>query len=194
MFFYKIMFFHKIMFLHVIMIFAEAYFDKGIQGVISFSQSNNKNVRVDIMLKNVPIGIHGIHVHEKPIRNNLKKCCETLGPHFNGPNKIWSPKNLGQCMHGSYRLNTDRHIGDLCNNITSIDGYVEFSYIDDLISLVPEDEHCIVGRSIVIHENADDEGLYDIKNDSPEEIDKMINSRMTGNAGSRIACANIYYI
>ena len=54
------------------MLCAEAIFhspgSKQIRGSVVFTQTNEKYVRVDIDLVNVPLGIHGIHIHENPIK------------------------------------------------------------------------------------------------------------------------------
>ena len=163
-----------------------------IRGRVLFSQSNNKYVRVDIKLVGVPIGIHGIHVHEKPINFRLNKdFCSQAKSHFNGSVPLWSPKTLGGTPHGSYMFNTERHIGDLCNNILSEDGTVDFSYDDKLISLVPKHPNCIIGRSIVIHEDGDDEGMFFSSFFEEPNLKFYTESKITGNAGKRIACANI---
>jgi len=181
------------------MIIAEAIFCKPgsnkIKGSVTFSQYNDMFVRVDIDLKNVPSGTHGIHVHEKPINFRRKDdFCAQAKAHFNGSQSRWSPKVPGGTPHGSFELNTDRHVGDLCNNITSIHGIVKMTYIDYLINLIPGHPHCIVGKSIIIHDDEDDQGLYVCKNIGSKEKSKLIKSKITGNAGKRIACANINYI
>jgi Cu/Zn superoxide dismutase len=166
-----------------------------IKGSIVFTQHDSTFVRVDINLKKVPIGIHGIHVHEEPIRylRDLKdkNCCDILGGHFNASMPLWSESNKKGTPHGSYTFNTIRHIGDLCNNIVSVNGTVKVTYIDNLISLIPGEPNCIVGRSIVIHENEDDEGFYISEKGSKKEKKLETQSKITGNAGNRIACANI---
>jgi Cu/Zn superoxide dismutase len=160
---------------------------KNIKGTVIFTQINNKFVRVDISLSNVPIGIHGIHVHENYINFKLKNTnwCDIAGAHFNGKNKSWKPTTPTGTPHGSFLHNTYRHIGDMCNNIISEDGNVNMSYNDYLISLIPSNENCIIGRSVIIHENQDDEGMY------MGDPLKVTQSKITGNAGARIACANI---
>lgn len=187
------------------MIFAEAVFDQDIKGTVSFSQINEVDVRVDIYLENVPNGIHGIHVHEKPV-NCLKTddCCSAAKGHFNGNLVKFSRTKQRGTPHGSWRLQTERHIGDLCNNVESINGIVNFSYIDNLISLIPGHPHNIIGRSVILHEDPDDEGLmlHKLEHDAntfpvelnKEMFDKIYESLITGNAGKRIACANIFKI
>jgi Cu-Zn family superoxide dismutase len=168
-----------------------------IKGFITFTQTNEKFVRVDIELTDVPIGIHGMHVHEKPLRRLKdlvdKNCCDILGGHFNGPIKIWTPKTPGGTPHGSWSHDTERHLGDMCNNIMSLNGTVRMTYNDYLISLILDEPNCILGRSVVIHEDEDDEGLYFPKrNKQSKKIHKE--SKITGNAGKRIACANIEFL
>lgn len=183
------------------MLMAEAMFfspcSPNIRGSVVFSQYDPKFVRVDINLTNVPVGMHGIHVHEKPIKflKDLKdkNCCDILGGHFNAYVPLWSEKNHTGIPHGSYMFNTERHIGDLCNNILSYNGTVQMSYIDHLITLIPGEPNCIVGRSVVIHEDGDDEGMYRSRKKKETKKEKKLrrNSKITGNAGNRIACANI---
>ena len=119
---------------------------------------------------------HGIHVHNGPedklVKCSSSSCCSKLGGHFNPLNTV----------HGSYQLNTIRHIGDLCNNIYfDKNGHCKYSYNDYLISLRPDNIGYIVGLSIVIHDGQDDCGLTDNKD-----------SLTTGNAGSRLDCTTIY--
>jgi Cu/Zn superoxide dismutase len=83
--------------------------------------------------------------------------------------------------HGSFELNTYRHNGDMTNNLYFNNGLTYYSFHNDMISLYSDDPRYIIGRSIVIHQDFDDEGL----NFDDDE------SLITGNAGARIACANI---
>jgi len=162
------------------------YFRPYIYGTILFSQyQKGVGVRVDINLYNVPTGIHGIHVHQgrifrlEDLKN--KDCCDALKGHFTGGDSLWSLDNPQGIPHGSCSLGTLRHTGDLCNNISSdLNGIVKFTYVDDLISLKENNPNCIVGRSVVIHADPDDEGLGN-----------NIDSKISGNSGKRIACANI---
>jgi Cu/Zn superoxide dismutase len=181
------------------MLSAEAIFEgpgsgfHNITGSVSFTQNRKNYVRVDIKLKNVPKGLHGIHIHEKKI--NFQKNEDYYSQakeHFNGSLKLWSPECQNGTPHGSLLYNTDRHIGDLCNNIYSFGKDIEvvFTYYDKLISLVPEHPHCIIGKSIIINENEDDQGCRIFFLD----INSTIKSKITGNSGKHIACANIYRI
>jgi Cu-Zn family superoxide dismutase len=155
-----------------------------IEGHVSFSQqSPDQDVRVYVYIEGLPEGVHGFHVHEKPLEDtdgDVMDCCDKLGGHFNVGEK-WSPENQSGTRHGP-----GGHNGDLCNNIYSDGDLCEIAFSDSKISLFPEDERCIVGRSIVIHEDPDDLGLPEYE-DKKKNISKLI----TGNAGKRIACGNI---
>lgn len=167
---------------------------KNLKGYIIFTQHFKNEVFVHVQLEGLPEGIHGFHIHEHKITadiikklNNgikIKNVCNTLGGHFN-------PYNSN---HGSYRLNTERHAGDLINNLfIDKSGKIKISFSDPLISLDKNDINCILNRSIVIHETHDDEGILGLNalknkkklNKNEEE------SLKTGNAGKRIACGNI---
>lgn len=183
------------------MLIAEALFypppdSSEIKGFIAFTQINPTSVRVDISLSNVPIGYHGIHIYQKPVKlkDNIKINCNILGGHFNGSMSIWNLNKKSGVPHGSFMYNTERHIGDLCNNIISTNGTVEMSFIDRLITLIPGHPNCIIGRSIVIHEDGDDEGMF-VSNEYTKEMDEFrIQSKISGNTGNSIACTNIIKI
>ena len=154
-----------------------------IRGFLIFTQHNrNESVKVSIYISGLPDGLHGIHIHEKSMSEisdiDDANCCNLLGGHFNvGPK--WAVDEPNGTRHG-------HHTGDLCMNISSVYGTVSHTYIDDKISLFEEDENCVLEKTVVIHEDEDDEGkgLY-------IEEEKNIQSLITGNAGARLACAEI---
>jgi Cu-Zn family superoxide dismutase len=162
-----------------------SYFrDEVIRGDVTFTNVAKNQVRVSInLVSNILINsTHGIHVHEKPITPELAKslnCCDSLGGHFNPTGKHHGHSSKG-------------HVGDLCNNIEFKNGICNYSYIDNAISLDTSSRLCIIGRSLIIHSGVDDCGQYKIY---PVGSDEARDSRITGNAGSRISCANIvgYY-
>ena len=155
-----------------------------IEGHVTFSQRRPEDgVRVHVKIRGLPVGLHGFHIHEKPLEDtdgDVMDCCDKLGGHFNVGEK-WSLENQSGTPHGM-----GGHNGDLCNNIYSDGEDCEVFFIDTKISLFQEDERYVVGRSIVIHEDPDDLALVDY-DDEKKNIDKYI----TGNAGKRIACGNI---
>ena len=161
--------------------------DDALDGYILFYQySENDPVSVTIYLDGLKDGKHGIHIHEKSLtmemifEDEVKDCCNKLGGHFNIGNK-WSPEDPTGTPHG-------QHTGDLCMNIYVENREVDTIFFDDKISLFPGSA-CIIGKSIVIHENEDDlgEGVY-----SDEELEE--GSKITGNSGDRVACGNIVVV
>lgn len=135
-----------------------------IQGEIKFTQGWFQTTLIQFELYGPPFQTHAIHIHEF---GDLRNGCESLGPH-------WNPTSQ---YHGSIFLHdSDRHAGDLINNITfDQNGLFRFSYYDSMVNVKD-----IYGRSIVIHEQPDDLGIGGNKE-----------SRITGNAGKRIACGII---
>ena len=142
-----------------------------VNGYIFFHQCNAASpVTILFRLSGPKNETHAIHIHEY---GDLRRGCESLGPHFNPTNTT----------HGSLLYNMNRHAGDLINNLKfDQGGNFKYEYEDSSISLYNYSK-CILGRSIVIHDGIDDLGLGQGKN--REE------SLKTGNAGKRIACAVI---
>lgn len=166
-----------------------------IQGYILFEQlSINDPVLVTVNLSNLPNGVHGFHIHEKALSefllNNIdkyKNICNELGGHFNPYNTV----------HGSYALKTERHAGDLINNLIVNNNKVSIKFLDHLISLFDTEINCILNKSIVIHESEDDQGIPGhnaIINNKTNLTKREKESLITGNAGKRIACGNIILI
>jgi len=168
-----------------------------LNGYILFTQIESEDVIVEVKLKGLPRGTHGFHIHEYNIKQDyinkmkngviIKDLCNTLGGHFN-PFKT---------HHGSYKYATTRHAGDLINNLkVDISGNVNIVFLDPLISLNKEDKNYIINRSIVIHEEPDDEGLPGMNALLQyKKLDKLEEESLkTGNAGKRIACGNIILI
>lgn len=156
--------------------------DVDLEGFVLFHQKDEK-VKVSVYLKGLPDGPHGFHIHEKGMSglkacSDARECCKQLGGHFT-VKPAWSLKNLEGVKHGE-------HNGDLCFNVISENGIAEHIFEVDNISLDPNSEMNVVGRSLVIHEQADDMGHAHY-----EEEEKNIESYITGNAGARIACGEI---
>lgn len=151
---------------------AIAIFKDKIIGSVKFHQCNSSTLcRVTIELQGFEEDkLRGIHIHEW---GDTTRGCETACGHFNPKGKL----------HGSQNLyGDDRHVGDMINNIKSSGGQVQLEYYDTLIDLFSPIQENIIGRMVVLHENADDLGI---------DRDKDIESATTGKAGKRIACAPI---
>ena len=134
-----------------------------ISGYVQFTQ--NKKVKVEYLIKGLKDGEHGFHIHEY---GDLSDSCKSACAHFNPYNK----------KHGG-RNSKERHVGDL-GNIISKNGIAKGYFYDDMISLDYKHTCCIIGRSVIVHEDRDDLG----KGGDEESL-------KTGNAGKRLACGVI---
>jgi Cu-Zn family superoxide dismutase len=133
-------------------------------GTATFKQSGKK-LSIKLNLKNLPIGDHAVHIHEKPLCDAPD--FKTAGGHFNPDKK----------QHGS--LNPmGHHNGDLPQNITIGENHTgTASFSVTYLSLDGASPNSIIangGTAIMVHEKADD-----MKTDP------------TGAAGNRIACGII---
>jgi superoxide dismutase, Cu-Zn family len=124
-----------------------------------------KGVSVKIEVKNLPVGVHGVHIHQNA-------SCE--GPDFKSAGGHFNPDGK---QHG-FDNPMGHHNGDLPQNLTVQENHVgEATFVVTSISLdkaAPNSLFLNGGTSIVIHEKADD-----MKTDP------------SGNSGNRIACGLI---
>jgi Cu-Zn family superoxide dismutase len=198
---------------------AVAYFDPlcnhGVHGTVYFSQESPKtHVEVSISLQGFKAHqVHAIHIHEY---GDLTHGCKSTGNHLNPYGDT----------HGSPFFTATRHAGDLVNNLfTDEKGCARITFLDDNLSLNPGKPECILGRAVVIHQQADDYGLgglmmdhgksagavvpykdmpletlrrlckerkYPFSGSKQSLIQKLeTESKTTGNAGGRMACAVI---
>ncbi|XP_022655742.1 superoxide dismutase [Cu-Zn]-like [Varroa destructor] len=134
-----------------------------VTGVIWFTQEG-ESVKVTGEINGLTPGQHGFHVHEFGDNTNG---CTSAGPHFNPTKKT----------HGG-PSDEERHVGDLGNVVADANGRALVNFTDKLIAL--DNEHNIIGRSLVVHADPDDLGK------GGHEL-----SSSTGNAGARVACAVI---
>ncbi|HEY8270373.1 MAG TPA: superoxide dismutase family protein [Pseudobdellovibrionaceae bacterium] len=128
------------------------------KGFIHFTQSGSK-VKVEAMLEGLKPGPHGFHIHEKGD-------CSTpdftsAGSHFNPTHKA----------HGGLEA-TEKHSGDMGNIIADSKGKAKINL--ELSGITLGGSEGIIGKAIIIHENADD-----------------FKTQPTGNSGGRIACGVI---
>mgnify|MGYP003122818536 CR=1 FL=1 len=156
-----------------------------ITGYVLFTQTKHDGVKVNIYIEGLTDGLHGIHIHEKSLSHikdlETANICELLGGHFN-VGESWSLTEPNGTKHGE-------HTGDMCFNIDSKDNIVNYTYYDKKISLDKNLDNCVINRSVVIHSEMDDQGkgLY-------ADEEKNSQTFITGNAGERVACAEIRLI
>ncbi|HYY55588.1 MAG TPA: superoxide dismutase family protein [Candidatus Dormibacteraeota bacterium] len=129
-------------------------------GLASFSETR-LGVLVDVKVVSLPKGAHGLHIH-------ATGKCET--PEFMSAGAHFNP---GGNQHGLHNAKGP-HAGDLPNLVVGDDGKGALSYVDPLVTLESGASNSIVGLSLVVHKDPDD-----------EQTDPA------GNSGSRIACGVI---
>ncbi len=119
------------------------------------------HLRIDIA--GATPGLHAVHIHEKGDCSAADAA--TAGGHWNP----WKKK------HGAWmQVDGEFHLGDLGNIEVGADGMGAFEVTTDQFDMGCNCEKDVVGRSVVVHEKADD-----------------LRTDPTGNAGSRIACGPI---
>jgi Cu-Zn family superoxide dismutase len=129
-----------------------------ITGFVKFKKEN-RGIRITATINGLTQGKHGFHIHKYGDCSGDNGTC--AGDHFNPTN----------APHGSP---TDKivHIGDLGNVVADEHGNAIYDEINYHITL--SGPHSIIGRSIIVHADADD-----------------LHSQPTGNSGNRIGCGVI---
>jgi Cu-Zn family superoxide dismutase len=119
---------------------------------------------------------HGFHIHNTA---DFSNGCVSAGPHYNPFNKL----------HGAPD-EEERHVGGLGNIQADEKGVAKGVITDHLVKLTGE--YSVVGRSYMVHAKEDDLGRGDnSKADEPGPPQDGFVSKITGNAGARIACGEI---
>jgi Cu-Zn family superoxide dismutase len=129
-----------------------------VTGTVTFTRVEG-GVKVVADLQGLSAGKHGIHIHE--CGDCTAADGTSAGGHFNPMSKT----------HGA-PADVNRHEGDMGNIEADNTGKAHLEYIDNAISL--DGEASIIGRSVIVHKNADD-----------------FKTQPTGNAGARVACGVI---
>ncbi|TWU05821.1 superoxide dismutase family protein [Stieleria varia] len=114
--------------------------ESGVEGQVEFSQQGEM-VTVTGKVTGLSPGKHGFHVHEKGDLSD-KETGKSTGGHYNPTDQ----------PHGKM-TDEKRHVGDLGNIEADADGVAMIDIKDSVISLTGD--HSIIGRSIVIHADAD---------------------------------------
>uniref|UniRef100_A0A7S1QMR8 Superoxide dismutase [Cu-Zn] n=1 Tax=Alexandrium catenella TaxID=2925 RepID=A0A7S1QMR8_ALECA len=149
----------------------------GCTGTVTLTQTDKDTCRITYIIKGLTPGLHGFHIHEKA---DFSNGCASAGPHYNPFKKL----------HGA-PTDEERHVGDLGNIKAGADGVAKGEIIDKLVKL--EGEFTVVGRSFMVHADPDDLGRGDNSEPGPPPVNGKA-SRVTGNAGARVACGEIKLI
>lgn len=99
-------------------------------------------LRIKVDVKSAPVGLKGIHVHEKGDCSDIRG--KSMGGHF-------SP---GAEPHGLPDAHT-RHLGDLGNIKIDADGNGKLEIVVPHANLKPGDSHSFLGKAMVIHTSED---------------------------------------
>jgi len=132
-----------------------------VHGTVIFTQNGNM-VTVVAHVEGAKPGLHGFHVHE--IGDCTALDFSSAGNHF----------NPGGAVHGA-PADATRHAGDLGNIDIGPDGSGHLELKTDHLT-VADGPNSVVGRAIILHEQADDLG-----------------SQPAGNAGAREACGVVEF-
>lgn len=147
-------------------------------GMVKFEQIDADTIKVEWELSNCGNeGLHGFHIHEKA---DFSDGCKSAGPHYNPFGKT----------HGAPD-DEERHVGDLGNITVNAEGKSSGSITDNLVKLFGPTS--VINRSVMVHADPDDLGKGD--NSKAGETGPPQNgfvSKVTGNAGARIACGEIF--
>nr|CAB3228946.1 copper chaperone for superoxide dismutase-like [Phallusia mammillata] len=129
-----------------------------VRGVVRMLQLDEQNCLFEGTLDGLSPGEHGLNIHEF---GDLSNGCVNCGEHYNPHGR----------QHGG-RNKSERHVGDLGNISAEKNGRSVFRFVDDQVKVWD-----IIGRSMVVHEKADDlgQGQYD-------------SSKQHGNSGQGLAC------
>ena len=130
-----------------------------VSGTVTFTEEAD-GVQVRAEITGLTPGNHGFHVHE--FGDCSAADASSAGAHFNPTHKPHAGPDT-----------PERHVGDMGNVQADASGKAKLEYVDHQISLT-NDERSVIGRSVVVHEKADD-----------------LKSQPSGDSGARIACGVI---
>jgi len=137
----------------------EARSGSSLAGEVTFTEEAGVT-RIVVTVRNAPPGMHAVHVHE--IGDCSSPDGKSAGPHFNPDGH----------QHGA-PTDQQRHAGDLGNMEVAEDGTGTLEMVSKDLT-VADGPRSVVGRSIIVHDKADD-----------------FVTQPTGAAGGRIGCGEI---
>jgi Cu-Zn family superoxide dismutase len=133
-----------------------------VSGEVTFTERESGKVRIEVKVENLPPGEHAVHLHEHGDCSAAD--ASSAGGHWNPTMK----------PHGKRGNGTAFHKGDIDNMKVGDDGKGKLTMTIEGWSIGGPDSTNIVGKSVIIHEKADD-----------------FTSQPSGNAGGRISCGVI---
>lgn len=140
----------------------EAASGSQVKGEAKFTADGDGSVRFELTAENLTPGEHAVHLHEKGDCSAAD--ASSAGGHWNPTMK----------PHGKRGSGTAFHKGDIGNMTVGNDGKGTLDLTIEGWSIGGADSTNVVGKSVIIHEKADD-----------------FTSQPSGNAGGRISCGVI---
>ena len=140
----------------------EAASGSKVTGEANFTQEAGGRVRFELAVENLTPGEHAVHLHEKG--DCSAEDASSAGGHWNPTMK----------PHGKRGSGSSYHKGDVGNMTVGNDGKGTMNLTVEGWSIGGADSTNIVGKSVIIHEKADD-----------------FTTQPTGNAGGRLSCGVI---
>lgn len=140
----------------------EAASGSKVTGEAAFTDDGDGKVRFELTASNLTPGEHAVHIHEKG--DCSAEDASSAGGHWNPTMK----------PHGKRGDGTSYHKGDIGNMRVGNDGKGTMSMTINGWSIGGADSTNVVGKSVIIHEKADD-----------------FKSQPSGNAGGRVSCGVI---
>lgn len=140
----------------------EAASGSNVTGQATFTDEGDGRVRFELTVDNLTPGEHAVHIHEHG--DCSAEDASSAGGHWNPTMK----------PHGRRGDGTSYHKGDIGNMKVGDDGKGNMNMTIDGWSIGGADSTNVVGKSVIIHEKADD-----------------FTTQPSGNAGGRVSCGVI---
>ncbi len=136
--------------------------ESDVSGSVSFTQTGDSTVSVEIDLTGLTPGSHAMHIHQNG---------DCSAPDATSAGGHWNPTNVA---HGKRGESDEFHKGDIMNLEVGDDGSFSSTVEISGWTIGGEDNSNIVGHAVIIHAGADD-----------------FTSQPSGAAGARVACGVI---